>query len=283
MTPKTALSARRLRLGIELRKLRERAGISSTDAGRMLGTNQTQVSNIEAGRFGVSAERIRTMARNCGCDDDALINALIDMAANRQRGWWEEYRGILPSGLLDLAELEHHAKGLHAAATAHVPGLLQTAEHAREVFRQAVTPLSPPEVEHRVSFRIKRQAVIFREEPVPYRAIVHEAALRMKVGGVEIARKQLEFLLEMSEREHVTVIAIPFDVGAYPGAGQLVCYARGEVPELDTVQLDQAHGPVLLDAEDQLAKYRSLLDRMEAVALNEEDSRHLIYEIMRSL
>ncbi|MEU5102219.1 MULTISPECIES: helix-turn-helix transcriptional regulator [unclassified Streptomyces] len=283
MPQRSVPTARQLRLGIELRRLRERSGLSSTEAGHLLGTNQTTISNIEASRFGVSADRVRALARNYSCADEAMIATLIDMAVQRGRGWWEEYREILPTGLLDLAELEHHAIALRTAYIAHIPGLLQTPEHAREIFRQAVPQLPPPDVEHRVSHRIKRQAILYRDNPTPYTTIVHEAALRMRFGGPETARGQLRHILDMSERKHIRVLVIPFEAGSFPGSGQSVCYATGPVPQLDTVQLDAEYGSELLDAAAQLEKYRVVLDRMEAVALTEHESRDLIRNIIRTL
>ncbi|WP_329344603.1 hypothetical protein [Streptomyces sp. NBC_00663] len=56
------------------------------------------------------------------CGDNALVEALSDMAADRTRGWWEEYREILPTVLLDMAQVEHHATRLRTALTVHVPG-----------------------------------------------------------------------------------------------------------------------------------------------------------------
>ncbi|KAK1182007.1 helix-turn-helix transcriptional regulator [Streptomyces sp. NBS 14/10] len=276
-------TARQLRLGTELRRLRERAGMSSTEAGRLLGTNQTTISNIEASRLGVSADRLRALARNYSCADEALITALIGMAVQRRRGWWEEYREILPTGLLDLAELEHHALALRTAYIAHLPGLLQTAEHAREIFRQVVPTLPPPEVEHRVSHRVKRQAILYGGKPTAYTAIVHEAALRMRFGGPDTARAQLQHILDMSEHEHIKVAVIPFEAGSFPGSGQSMLYAVGPVPQLDTVQLDTEYGSELLDAPAQLERYRVVLDRMETVALPESRSRDLVQSIIRSL
>jgi transcriptional regulator with XRE-family HTH domain len=275
--------ARRIRLATELRKLRERAGMTATEAAQRLGTSQGQLSNVESARFGVSPDRIRAMARIYSCPDQAYIDALVAMAGERTRGWWEQYREILPTGLLDLAELEHHATALCTAYTSYMPGLLQTAAHAREIFQQMFPAPTPPEIEHRVSHRIKRQDVIYRAVPIPYRTIVHEAALRMKVGGRAVARAQLQHLLDMSERDHITILVIPFDIGAFPGSGQSLGYAFGPVPQLDTVHLDQSHGPVLLDAEAQLVKYRHLLDRMEALALGEEKSRDFIHHIVQQL
>ncbi|MFD6436790.1 helix-turn-helix domain-containing protein [Streptomyces venezuelae] len=283
MAGRSAPTVRRIRVATELRRLREHAGMTATEAARTLGTSQGQLSNVETARFGVSAARIRAMARSYDCSDQAFIDALVNMAEDRTRGWWEEYREILPAGLLDLAEVEHHATHLSTAITAHIPGLLQTTDHARELFLQVVPELPPPEVEHRVSFRIKRQVVLFQDPPTPYRAIVHEAALRMQFGGSAVTKRQLRHLLEMSEREHVTLQVLPFAAGSFPGSGQSLFYSSGAVPQLDTVHLDQSHGPTFLDAEAQLCKYRVLLERMEAKALPPEKSRDLIRSIAQNL
>lgn len=277
-------TGRQLRLGSELRKMRERAGLTSTQAAQLLGIKQNQVSNIEAGRHGVSPERLRTIACHYDCPDKELVEALTTLTPDRKRGWWEDYRDILSAGLLDLAELEHHGTALRTAHTAGIPGLLQTMDHAREVFRQVVPELPPPEIEHRASFRIKRQGVIFRRrEPVPYQAIIHEAALRMRFGGRDVAKRQLKHLLKMGEHPDITILVIPFDAGGFPGAGQPLYYVHGPVPQLDTVQLDQAHGMVLLDAEAQLDKYRRILDRLTALSLIELESRALIHSIVQTI
>ncbi|MDX3069233.1 MULTISPECIES: helix-turn-helix domain-containing protein [Streptomyces] len=281
---RTNPTGRQLRFGAELRKLRERAGLSATEAGQLLGIKQTQVSNMEAGRVGVSPERLRTIACHYDCSDKALVEAMAAMTSDRKRGWWEAYRELLPTPLVDLAELEHHAKSLRDAITARIPGLLQTREYALEIFRQAVTELSPPDIEHRLSFRIKRQTILFREDdPTPYEAVIHEAALRMRVGGPTVARQQLQHLIDMSDRVHITLRAITFDAGAYPGSGQSIHYAFAPVPQLDTVYLDQSHGLAFLDAEAQLHKYRTLFDRIEAVTLPPEKTRDLIHRVMREM
>ncbi|MFI7366426.1 helix-turn-helix domain-containing protein [Streptomyces sp. NPDC050149] len=280
---RTNPTGRQLRFGAELRKLREHAGLTATRAGRLLGVQQNQISNMEAGRVGVSTERVKALADHYGCTDQALTTALCEMTADRTRGWWEEYRKILPAPLLDLAEIEHHAQHLRTAVTVHIPGLFQTVEHAREVFRQDVPALPPPDVEHRVSFRIKRQAVLYREQPASQQVVIHEAALRMQFGGPKIAREQLEHLLALSELPHISVHVIPFAAGSFAGSGQSIYYSHGPVPQLDTVNLDQSHGPVFLDTDSQLEKYRVLLSRMETIALDREDSRNFIHTIALSL
>ncbi|MFE9853743.1 Scr1 family TA system antitoxin-like transcriptional regulator [Streptomyces sp. NPDC005780] len=283
MAGRAAPTARRTRLGAELRKLRERAGMTTTQAADLLGTSSGQLSNIEVARFGVSADRVRVAAHTYSCTDQALVEALVSMTTDRKRGWWEEYREILPPKLLDLAEIEHHGTSLHAAHSIHIPGLLQTVDHAREIYRQAVPALSPPDIEHRVSYRIKRQAVLHRSSPSPYRAVIHEAALRMRFGGKEVARGQLHHLLKVSELPHASIRVIPFEATYYPGSGQSLYYVHGPVPALDTAQLDQSHGPVFIDAEAQLSQYRLLLERLEAASLNVEKSQELIHKVAKDL
>jgi transcriptional regulator with XRE-family HTH domain len=283
MAPRTATTARRLRLGTELRRLRERAGLSATEGARQLGVSQAQLSNIEASRFGVSPDRLRALARIYRCPDNDYVEGLIELATERKGGWWETFREVLPISLLDIAELEHHATALRSANTAHIPGLLQTTDHAREIFRQVVPEFARTDIEHRVSHRLQRQAILDRASPMRFHAIIHEAALRVPVGGSQVANRQLEHLVEQSERDHITVQVIPFAIGAYPGSGQTILYVHGPVPQLDTVSLDQSHGPALVDAEAQLQTYRILLARMESVALKPEASRDFIHNLTRDL
>ncbi|WP_221352716.1 helix-turn-helix domain-containing protein [Streptomyces beigongshangae] len=283
MAPRSIPTARRLRIGTELRRLRERAGMTAVQAAHSLGTTQAQISNIEANRFGVSGERVRTLAHIYDCADAPLVDALADMAANRTRGWWEEYRDILPSPLLDLAEMEHHATALRVAQVINIPGLLQTPDHARALFHEVVPALRPHEIEHHVSYRVKRQAVLFRDTPVPYTAIIHEAALRMQFGGREVARPQLRHLMEVGGQPNITLRVIPFDGTSFPTAGHGLDYASGPVTALDTAHLDTSHGGELVDAAGKLETYRLVLDRMERAALKPTASRKLIDTLTKNI
>ncbi len=257
--------------------------MTAAEAARSLGTTQAQISNIEANRFGISADRVHTLAQIYGCTDQPLVDALAAMAADRTRGWWEEYRDTLPPRLLDLAEMEHHATALRVTQVINIPGLLQTPELARALFREAVPTLRPHEIEYRISHRIKRQGILHREKPPPYTAIVHEAALRMQFGGRDVARAQLLHLTEMSQHPTISLRVIPFDGTSFPTTGHAIDYFHGPVPALDTVEVDTAHGSELVDAAGQLEKYRLVLDRMEAVALKPAPSRDVIHRITQDI
>ncbi|KRV51507.1 DNA-binding protein [Wenjunlia vitaminophila] len=250
--------------------------MSATEAATLLGVTQSRISNIEAGRYGVSGNRVRALARNYACSDQALIDALAGMTGDRTRGWWEEYQDLLPTGLLELTELEHHATALRTSQLVNVPGLLQTPDHARSIFGQAVPPLLPHEVEHMVAHRIRRQGILHRQRPTPYTAVLHEAALHMRFGGTYVAKAQLRHLIELSEHENITILVIPFTSDGFPPSGHGIDYFSGPVSQLDTVQLDTTHGSELVDAPAKVEMYRLLLDRMEEIALPAEESRDLM-------
>ncbi|WP_089098705.1 helix-turn-helix domain-containing protein [Streptomyces hyaluromycini] len=276
MPPRSTPTERQRRLGEELRRMRIAAGMTTEYAAGLLAVPRTNVPNMESGRSGISPERVRTLADNYGCTDQALVTALAAMAGSREKGWWESYRGQLRDGFMDIAELEWHAEGLRMAVTVHMPGLLQTEEHARAVFGAVFPPLAPADIDLRTAHRMDRQQVLDRAEPPALDVILHEAALRMEFGGPKVARRQLDHLLRMSERDSVTVRVIPFKAGGFPGAGQSVVYAEAAVPRLDTVELDSTHGPEFIDTEAQLGKYRAQLDAAAGVALGADASRDFI-------
>ncbi|WP_234535381.1 helix-turn-helix domain-containing protein [Streptomyces shenzhenensis] len=273
-------TARQLRLAVELRRLRDATGLSSREAAVLLGVNAPQISQIESGLAGVSEKRLRALAANYSCSDDELIEALAAMTKDRTRGWWEEYRELLPAPFLDLAELEHHATFLREAQFLYIPGLLQTKDYARAVYSYRVPELPQTELELRVQHRLRRKVVLDR---TPFDAIIHEAALRIMVGDRAASRAQLNELLEVSEADNVTVRVIPFAAEGFAGAASAMLYAGGAVPKLDTVVRDGPNGAAYVDSDGQLAALRTLLRKLETASLNPGKSRDFINRVAKEL
>ncbi|MFG2267731.1 helix-turn-helix domain-containing protein [Streptomyces sp. NPDC048720] len=276
-------TARQMRLASELRRLREAAGLTARQAAALLGVSAPQITHIESALAGVSEKRLRRLASHYACTDEQHIDALVALATDRTRGWWEEYRGLLPTSFLDLSELEFHASYRWDVDFLHVPGLLQTEEYARALFSRRVPELPPEELDLRVRHRMQRRVVIERAEPVPYTVLVHEAALRIRVGGREASRAQLVRILEVSEATHVTVRVVPFDLDGFADITAAMVYAGGSVPKLDTVVRDGPHGALLIDSEAQLAVFRTLFRRVEGASLDPARSRDLIRRVAQEL
>lgn len=283
MPPRSNPTARQARLGTELRKMRERAGMTGREAANLIGSNHVMLAHQEAGRSGVSEERVRRLASVYSCNDAALIDALVAMANQRGKGWWEEHRGVLTPGFLDLAELEHHAALMRAFHISHIPGLFQIEEYIRAVFEITTPRLPEADREAQIEYRLRRQTVVAPSATVPHTAIIHEAALRMRFGGRKVARAQLDRIRELSEQENITVLVLPYEANGFAGSGTPITYAGGTVPQLDTVQLDAVHGILFVDSEAQLKMYRDILDRMEHMSLTAEASRQLIHRIAQEV
>lgn len=283
MSTRRTPTERQKRLGAELRRLRMAVGITTDQAAGLLGTDRMKISNMESGVRTIGPERVRTLVANYGCTDSVYVEALLAMAENRERGWWEEYRNTLPSGLFDIAELEWYATRVQTMQTIHLPGLLQIEDYARAIFDAGLPRMSRLDIELRVAHRMARQRVFHRTTPLAYVGYIHEAALRMQFGGRKATRDQLDHLCAMSEHETTTLRVLPVERGSFPGAGQALLYAEAVDPRLDTVQVDSAHGPEFTHDEVDLTTYRAHLDWMAKFTMPVEASRDFIHTIARQL
>ncbi|MFJ6988269.1 MULTISPECIES: helix-turn-helix transcriptional regulator [unclassified Streptomyces] len=283
MTTRREPTARQLRLAVELRRLREAAGLSAREAAALLGVNPVQISHIESGLSGVSEERLRRLASHYACTDTEFIDALVAMATDRTRGWWEEYRGLLPTSFLDVSELDHNAAFHQEVAILYVPGLLQTEDYARAVFSARVPELTREELEVRVEHRLARQRAIDGNATKPYKVVLHEAALRIRVSDRAVSRAQLLRLLALSEEAHITVRAVPFDLDGFGRAADTMTYVGGSVPKLDTVIRDVPHGSAFIDSDAQLGVFRARFDKVEDVSLNPGKTRDFLRTLAQDL
>ncbi|MGW0823267.1 helix-turn-helix domain-containing protein [Streptomyces sp. NPDC002845] len=276
-------TARQMRLAVELRRLRDAAGLTAREAAALLGVGSAQISQIESGLTGVSEKRLRRLAAHYVCTDEAFVDALVTMATDRTRGWWEEYRGRLPTPFLDLAELEHHATFLREVQFLYIPGLLQTEGYARAIFSDRIPELPDEELELRVQHRMRRKVILEGADPTPYEAIIHEAALRIRVDDRAASQAQLASLLAFSEEDHVTVRVIPFDLDGFGGSWAAMMMAGGAVPKLDSAVGDAPHAATFMDSEAQLNVLRTLFRRLEAASLDAERSREFIHRLAKEV
>ncbi|MER7737311.1 helix-turn-helix transcriptional regulator [Streptomyces sp. NPDC096538] len=271
-------TARQMRLATELRRLREAAGLTSRQAAALLGVAPAQITHIESALAGVSEQRVRRLASHYACTDSEFVDALVAMATDRTRGWWEEYRGLLPTSFLDLSELNHHAAFRRDVAVLYVPGLLQTEAYARAVFSSRVPELPADELELRVRHRMEGQDI-----RIPYELVIHEAALRIRVADRAASRAQLVKLLDVSAADNITLRVIPLDLDGFARAASTMTYVGGPVTKLDTVVRDVPQGSAFIDSEAQLGAFRARFRKVEAVSLDAARSRDFIGRLTKEL
>lgn len=128
---------------------------------------------------------------------------------------------------------------------------------------------------------MERKVVIASPTSTPYEVVIHEAALRIRVGDRAAARAQLARILELSEADHITVRVIPFELDGFAGATNAMMYVGGAVPKLDTAVRDAPHGAAFIDSEAQLGAFRTLFRMVEAVSLEPTRSRDFIHRMTK--
>ncbi|MEU3959357.1 helix-turn-helix transcriptional regulator [Streptomyces buecherae] len=264
---------RQRRFGSEVRQLRERAGLSSSDAARLLGIKQPQLSNVESGKTGLSPARVLQLADAAGVKSGPFIEALNDMGQDSGKGWWTSYRKDLGESHLDLAELESGAVALRNYELLFIPGLLQTADYAMAVhgggYAESVREVQNTAVE----FRMERQRVLVGDHPPKLHAIIHEAALRVLYGGREVMREQLLKLVEASRLPNVTIQVVPLEDEQRAAFNHSFMVIEPNVLELGTVLVDQLATAQLLGETQAIADYTESFARLSELALPPVDTK----------
>ncbi|WP_460917165.1 Scr1 family TA system antitoxin-like transcriptional regulator [Plantactinospora veratri] len=192
----------------ELRRRRVAAGLSQEALGELMHFSGSHVSSVETGQR-PPTPRFLKVADEVLNTGGLLMSIYEDLVkADLSPVWVREW-----------LEYEAEAETLRTFENTTIPGLLQTEAYARAIFASGGM-LTPDEVERRVAARMERQAVLQRENPPHFTAVLDAGVLRRPVGGPEVMREQLLHLVKVvTEMPHVRVQIVPETVGAYPGLG----------------------------------------------------------------
>ncbi|MCT9088530.1 helix-turn-helix domain-containing protein [Streptomyces sp. ASQP_92] len=278
-------AVRRRKLGEELRKLRDDAGLTSGEAASRVGWHQSKVSRIETGRSAAKPADVARLLDAYDAHDPQLrdlLQALADSADRGGVGWAHAYRGLLPPQYRDFISLESQACSARTLETSVVPGLLQTPDYARAVTRAALRGLSPETVDALVEVRIARQEVLRGDPPLVLSAVLDEAVVRRWVGGRAAMREQLRHLLEVAALPHVRLQVIPFHYGGYVGlTGPFIVFSFPAISDLDVVVIDHLTSSLYLERREDLTAYSAAFETVQALALSSENSLDLIARAAR--
>ncbi|GAA1811255.1 helix-turn-helix transcriptional regulator [Actinomadura chokoriensis] len=206
-------SVRQRRLAAELRRLRERRGLTGDEVADRLGWSTAKVSRIENARTGAKIDDVRRLLELYEIDGPRHAD-LISLAQDAaQRGWWEEYRD-LPSPLADFIALESEATAAREWGSTVFPGLLQTENYARHVIGgwSDLATLPPQELERRLDVRMRRRELLDGPRPLELSAVLDEAVLQRLIGDQKVMREQLEHLYRMTGLPNVTVQILPLGI-----------------------------------------------------------------------
>ncbi|MFF4175352.1 Scr1 family TA system antitoxin-like transcriptional regulator [Streptomyces sp. NPDC001750] len=257
--------------GAFVQALREHAGLSREEFGRLVRFSKHTVASIEQGRRMPDddfVERAEAALGNTG----ALRKAAPHLS--RQAG--------LASWFRQWARWEKQAVTLWTYECRVIPGLLQTERYARAV-TQSVPPVKDEEqVAKQVAARQERQHLFDRRPPISFSFIMEQALIERGTGGPEVMREMLDHLLECSSQFNVELQIMPRyqpDHAGFDGPLMLLekqnhkwCgYAEG-----------QRSGFLITDPKEvsiTLQRYAKLRSQ----ALTPEDSRSLLRQVRGAL
>jgi transcriptional regulator with XRE-family HTH domain len=276
---------RRRLLGAALRRFREQAGYTLEDAARILECDRSKISRIETGQRGIRPKELRELLDEYGVEP-ARRDALLTVARQtRQVGWWQSYSHVLSDAYQDFIGLEANAATIWTYEAQLVPGLLQIEGYARAIAAASLFGETQEEREQFVQARLTRQQVLTRDDPLQFWAILSEGALRQLVGGSEVMRAQLGYLIETSNnRSNVTLQVLPFAAGAHAAtSGPFVIMKFPEAPDLGVVYLEGQTGGVYLETADEVARYTLVCEHLRASALSTVATVRMIEDVAGDL
>jgi transcriptional regulator with XRE-family HTH domain len=272
---------RRRRLGLELRALREAAGMSGEEASRRLGWSNSKLSRIEVGRNPPNpADLLSLLDLYAVTDEDRRAQLTVLLKEAKRKGWWQLYSDIPYTTFI----------GLEAEAVSMmtynqvVPGPFQTEAYARAIIEGTGPGIDPDTLDQRVEVRLTRQAVLTKERPLEVRAVLDESCIRRVVGGREVMHHQLGRLLELAELPNVIIQVLPFDIGAHPGTmlGPFVIL-EFEHPDDPGVVYLETSSDQYPDREGDLERYRMAFDHIRSMALSVSQTADVLRQAIDEL
>jgi transcriptional regulator with XRE-family HTH domain len=252
----------RIRLGAQLRRLRQQRNLTREAAGWEIRSSESKISRMELGRVPFKERDVADLLTLYGVGEHERV-ALLSLARQANApGWWQQYGDVVPPWFGNYLGLEQAAALIRTYDLQFVPDLLQTAGYARAVLRLTHTGASEAEIGRRVELCQGRQQVLRSPDPPLFWAVLDEAVLHRQIGGPEVMRAQLEALIDAAERPNIRLQIVSFRAGRYAAAGFPFAILRFAEPELpDLVYVEQLTSALYLDKPGDVEHYAVTIER----------------------
>lgn len=205
---------RRLAFGERLSQLREAAGLSGNRLAELCGWAQSKVSRIQSGVQNITDADVTAWCEATGTNVDEKAELLAELRAIRldQARWKSRLRRGHQALQTNVAAAEQAATIIRMFSPTLVPGLLQTPDYARAVFRKlAAIKGAPDDADEAVAVRMQRQAVLY-DSAKRIDLLVAEAALRSPIAPRDVMAAQYDRLIALLGVSNVRFGIVPLDV-----------------------------------------------------------------------
>lgn len=275
------------KLGAELRALREGAGLSGRALAAQLGNwSQAKVSRIENGVVSSTVEDIEAMldALEVQGEKREQLLALAEEASESTVSWRVLHKGGMARWQYELDQLLRTAARVRHFQPMVVPGLMQTAEYAREVL-ELTNWTGQKDVDAAVVARLARQQILFEPTCPQYHYLLGEIGLRWRPSdSIPLHRAQLDRIVTVSNLPSVTVQVLQADSPtAALGLHGFRIYDFADTDEPTVVFVETISGEITISEPDNVGTYIATWDQLTKSALSPEDSRAYIQRMAQTL
>ena len=260
-----------------------RAAIASTGQtqrrlAEVLDFDEAQISEAVNGKRGLDEHQVEVLLAYCRVPLAERRRLMSLYAEAGEKGLLLFPEDGVPDQLRTLISHEKESSEIIDWAMSLVPGVLQTPEYTHHVTEAG--PIDEDDVPKVVAARIARAEILRPGRTFTF--LVHEQALWLPVGGEDVWRDQLAHLLRMSVRAYINFRVIPRSIGMHAGAaGDFRLMKFPKYPPL--VFLDTLNCGLFFDDKETVALYEDRVKRLAAVALDREESRGVIDNILEGL
>lgn len=270
-------TARRIMLGARLRRLREAAEISRAEAGFAIRGSESKISRLELGRVSFKVRDVTDLLTMYGVTDPEKRQAFLEMVArSNEPGWWHRYTDLVADWFQDYLGLEESASRIQEWEQQLVPGLLQTEDYARAITSHGWSALPSQSVQRQVAVRMRRQELLDRPNPPKLWAVIDESVLHRPIGGRQVLLAQIERLLELTKRPHITVQVLPYQFSGYAAEGSFTTLRFAEPDLPDVVYIEHLSGALYLDKRSDSELYGRVFDRLTVDAHTPDHTRQVL-------
>jgi transcriptional regulator with XRE-family HTH domain len=275
-------TVRRILLGSLLRRLRESKGIAMREAGYHIRATESKISRLETGKVSFKERDVADLLTFYGVVDEKERDQVLDLVREANTlGWWHSFGEVLPPWFEAYVGLESAASVVRTYEVQFIPGLLQCQEYVGAVV-SANRTLTTAELSRRIELRMRRQETLERENGPVLWVVLDEAALRRPIGGSEVMRTQIRYLIEQASRPNVTIQLLPYSVGAHAaegGAFTLLRFAESDLP--DVVYLEHLTGAQYIEKPDEVEQYARAMDRISVDALHPDATINALESLLK--
>jgi transcriptional regulator with XRE-family HTH domain len=281
--PHSPIGSRR-RLGAELRRLRLKVGLTLDEVAEQMTCSTSKISRLETGKGVPKVPDVRELMRIYGVTSDTEQDMLLRLVHDgREHGWWEPLTdGLAPERFMmdapaRYAAMETEAVEVRAFEVALLHGLVQTPDYTRAVLDAILFEQGPTEIERLVELRRRRQDALYDpQEPLELHVVLDESTLHRVVGSPSLMVGQLQHLLELAERDNVTIQVLPFTAGFHRALAGPFVVLRFPPGAADVVYIEGHAGDRYLEARSDVDLYKDVFVDVTRRALSSLESRDLI-------